>query len=224
VDTYGEPSYHPGCVRPINSGTEGQVKLGLLGLKFFQFLPGLTGSVTRGDVLTAMDTDGNVGWAPIPGTSASGIEVFDTSGTFVAPSGVTKVNVEVWSSGTLRGGGYAYKHGIPVSPGSSYSITVGKLGGASYMGSSYATSYVGADAGGAAGKGDFFIAGGRSRDGVGGSSPRGGSGAVITSTSASNPSWDYCSVAVAPGGGGVGTCDEPSSARNGAPGRVIVWY
>jgi hypothetical protein len=65
---------------------------------------------------------------------------FSTSGTWICPPGVTSINVEAWGGGagggvnnTGGGGGGAFagNNAVPVSPGASYTITVGSGGTAS---------------------------------------------------------------------------------------------
>ncbi|MBI4808363.1 MAG: DUF11 domain-containing protein [Nitrosomonadales bacterium] len=74
--------------------------------------------------------------------AADAADTFTTSGTWVAPAGVTSVDVEVWggggagggqnqnSDGGGGGGGGAYSRvvGIAVVPGNSYTVTVGAGG------------------------------------------------------------------------------------------------
>lgn len=80
------------------------------------------------------------------GAAQAETRVFDANGSFVVPSGVTSVTVEVWaggggggsnsgasSSGGAAGGGgggggYAKRVVVPVTPGQSYSVTVGTGG------------------------------------------------------------------------------------------------
>jgi hypothetical protein len=72
---------------------------------------------------------------------ASGVQTFQTSGTFTVPSGVTQVEVELWgggsgsfasigniSSGGGSGGGYARKRITGLSPGQTVAVTVGAGG------------------------------------------------------------------------------------------------
>jgi hypothetical protein len=74
---------------------------------------------------------------------ATGVQTFITSSTFIVPSGVTQVEVEVWgggagsyasiagvSSGGGSGGGYARKRVTGILPGQTVSVTVGAGGAA----------------------------------------------------------------------------------------------
>ena len=67
-----------------------------------------------------------------------GTQTFNTSGTWVAPPGVTQITVEAWGGGGNGGtridagssmgggGGGAYARGtIPVTPGNTYTVTRG---------------------------------------------------------------------------------------------------
>ena len=84
---------------------------------------------------------------------ASGVQTFQTSGTFTIPSGVTQVEVEVWgagsgsfasvgsiSSGGGSGGGYARKRITALAPGQSVAVTVGVGGGGGTTGGGAATA------------------------------------------------------------------------------------
>ena len=72
---------------------------------------------------------------------ASGVQTFQTTGTFIVPSGVTQVEVELWgggsgsyasigtiASGGGSGGGYARKRLTGLAPGQSIAVTVGAGG------------------------------------------------------------------------------------------------
>ncbi len=99
------------------------------------------GNQGSGKVL-ASDTDGLANWqSPF----LQNFQVFDASGTWTVPSGITKILVEVWGAGGgggaagspawggTGGGGGAYGKGIfSVTPGASFTVTVstGGTGGA----------------------------------------------------------------------------------------------
>ena len=77
--TWTGPSATPpgnNIAAPINVSTAPQAKSGLLGLSNFLFNPAWTsGSVATGSILTALDSDGTVGWgtaAVSSGSSSSG--------------------------------------------------------------------------------------------------------------------------------------------------------
>ena len=141
---------------PINVGVTGntssQVKndgliiKGLLGLGSLQFLPSSmiatvngvdTGIVPSNSVLGNTDNSGTVGWVPAGFTN---MQVFNSSGTFSIPSGVTKVMVEAWGGGagggfssSCNGGGGGGGYGLitqSVTPGQTINVTVGSGGAA----------------------------------------------------------------------------------------------
>ena len=59
---------------------------------------------------------------------------------------------------------------------------------------------------------------------AGASAPRGGAGASFDRVSGTNSSYHYCFPAQVPGGAGMEGCNEPTSAVNGANGRVILYW
>ncbi|MDE2038341.1 MAG: hypothetical protein KGI69_03950 [Patescibacteria group bacterium] len=142
---------------PINVGSSYQVKTGILGLSNLQFLPlqynpkGGTPNVPVGDVLTAVDNYGTVGWQTLSSVASTSpipnaIVVFDSSGTWTAPAGVTRIDVKAWGGGGMGGsedcsmgtggvttcnaasgggaGGFAESI-VQVTPGTTYNVTVG---------------------------------------------------------------------------------------------------
>ena len=141
---------------PINVGSTAQTKSGTftvagLGVSSgdFKFLP-LSGTApTAGQVLTADGSDlthGKVKWemASIP----NGIQVFDTTGSWTVPAGVTRARVSAWGGGGGGGGasdcggagfgGGAGGYGqsiVSVTPGESVSVTIGAGGTAGVGGS-----------------------------------------------------------------------------------------
>ncbi|MGO8764398.1 MAG: glycine-rich domain-containing protein [Limisphaerales bacterium] len=118
----------------------------------------------------ALATNGNT--LQISATSSGGtnfvpsVKVFESSGTFIVPTGVTKIEVEVWGGGGGGGNGYinngtnysgggggsgGYDLGVfTVTPGTSYPVTVGSGGNANQSGGSSSFSTMSAS-GGAAG-------------------------------------------------------------------------
>ena len=73
----------------------------------------------------------------------SGVESFSSSGTFVVPTGVSQIEVELWgagsgtfasnagaASGGGSGGGYAKKRIVGLTPGQQISVTIGTGGSA----------------------------------------------------------------------------------------------
>lgn len=102
-------------------------------------------SGTSGQVLGA-NTSGNLAWLNVAG-GFSNFQVFNSSGTFTVPAGITKVMVELWGAGGGGGGGggggYSNHGGnggggggggyvkdiLNVSPGQSINVTIGSGGG-----------------------------------------------------------------------------------------------
>lgn len=213
--------------------------LGILSSNFI-YKPSVA-DVSIGSVLTSTDTLGTVAWQA-PGSGGSGtvpkMQLFSSSGTWVAPAGVTSVNVEVWGAGSInKAGSYAFGRKTVV-PGNSYTVTVGTSasGDRSVFWDGFAGSPIIAAGGNTSpgvSSGDFVINGNISHKNQGtgaiivsASSPRGGSGAVIESVAQSS-GYVTCSSAVVPGGAGLpqsAGCNAPSSTINGAAGRVIIWY
>lgn len=117
-------------------------------------------------------------WVFLAGTAEAVTDSFVASGTWVAPAGVTSVTVEAWGGGGAGGGnptntdggggggGGAYsKTTVAVTPGNSYTVTVGAGG----LG--------GAGTGGAGGDSWFStITTILAKGGTGGAPPAGGSG------------------------------------------------
>jgi hypothetical protein len=157
--------------------------------------------------------------------------VYNTSGTFTAPAGVTNVTVEAWggggggggrsssgSGGAGGGGGGAYARNttVSVTPGMTYTVTVGaggaggapgnnagSAGGDSSFGSS-STVLAKGGRGGSGGAGGGGGAGGSAAAGVGNVKYSGGNGAAGSSSSSSN----YRS-----GGGGGGAGDTTAGGN-----------
>jgi hypothetical protein len=145
---------------------------------------------------------------------------FTTSGTWTAPAGVTSVDAQVWGDGggagnffASGGGGGAFSEttNVSVTPGNTYSITVGQGGiagsnvsfqvsGFSGIGSMFLSSTtVFAQGGGGGDKNSGLGAGGAAASGFGATKHSGGS---------SNGG----------GGGGAGTVSDGSSTGGSTPG------
>jgi hypothetical protein len=255
------PTTTIGCNTPLNTGSSEQRKSGslLVGLNelygstgilytgglaifgdVFVYDPSAGNSgVTPGSVLTASSIgDGTVEWQPpsAAGATPRGIHVYDSSSasnTWTVPTGVTKIDVELWSAGQSTGpnkgrsGGYAYKHALPVTPGTFLGFKVGTDSDPDswFGGGTYVTAPVGITNNGLDGKGDYIIQGsrwGQSSSGStdGGDAPRGGSGVRIgygTGTVTCYP------ARIPGGGGGSGSCSS-SINLEGANGRIIITW
>lgn len=204
-----------------------------------------------GQVL-GIDPSGNLAWVNIPGAGFSNFQVFNSSGTFTVPPGITKLMIEVWGAGGggsgtpaanfggSGGGGGGYGKGIfSVSPAASYNVTVGAGGtGSSGSGNSGGTSnfdaLISAFGGGGGPFGGGHGAGGSVSGsatigipgGFGGNggnnSPSGSGGDGGGGGGAGAPGGGGSGTA--PGGGGSGTGVPGSAGGNGGGGRVVVWW
>ena len=166
---------------------------------------------------------------------------FTSSGShsWTAPDGVTSVSVVVVGAGggvASNGGGLAYRNNISVTPGSSYSITVGAGGTKSsgYNDDTSATDSTAFSCTATAGKGGTTVGtpsgtydgggnGGRYGGGAGGYSGNGGQGATssgASGTAGSGGAGGGASGASVgfPGGGGVGIYGEGASGAAGTAG------
>lgn len=184
-------------------------------------------------------------------TSAVTEQTYTSSGTWTAPSGVTSVTVECWGGGGGGGGGdsdpldrvgggggaggaYTKKLSLSVSPGTTYTVTVG-AGGAGGLGGNQ-TSTDGASGGDtwfqstgtvfaqggsegdsgvqggnggtggniSAGVGDILYGGGHGRDGGTGALQYGGGGGSSAGTQANGNTGSGSAAGTAPSGGGSG--------------------
>ncbi len=182
-----------------------QIKSGILTLMRL-ITPDLTvtksdGTVTgipAGSVLTAIgENTGRVGWVVPSCTPTYTVISTITNGTsWTAPSGVTSVKVEAWGGGGGGGGGMVdntnsgggggsggYSSSVfTVSPGTSYSVTVGAGGAGGAVGGGW---HQGGAAGGN-GSDTIFTLNGSMRvvakgggGGPGGPAPYGGTGGVV---------------------------------------------
>lgn len=138
------------------------------------------------------------------------IQVFRSSGTFIVPAGVTKIEVEIWGGGGGGGNGYNdgsaaasgggggggdYNLGIfTVTPGSSFPVTVGSGGNAASAGGTSSFSTMSASGGGAGGSAN---SGGSGAGGAGGTN----SGGLVTGlVGTSGTIGDQTSAGGGPGG------------------------
>lgn len=188
-------------------------------------------------------------------------DTYASSTTWVAPAGVTSVDVEVWGGGGAGGGqnlgsdggggggggAYSKKVSIPVTPGTSYTVSVGTggagvtsgtggAGGDSYFiststvlakgGAGGAPSTGTPPAGGvggaaASGVGDTRYSGGnggKGRDNSNGQGGPGGSSAGSAATGTSGADpWSTTTAAAAPAGGGIGGNGGAAGANGSAP-------
>lgn len=165
--------------------------------------------------------------------------IFTASGSWTAPAGITSVDVAVWgagggsgyySGGAGGGGAYSRKNAISVTPGNSYTVTVGAGGNETVGGDSWfsATNVVLAKGGGlgvygfngggppctggaggsaAAGVGDVKYSGGNGGTGdcYGGMGAGGGGGAGSSSDGANGSGATYGAGGTGNSGGHGGT-------------------
>ena len=122
-------------------------------------LNGLTDFVTlTNGANTAVFTNGN---ALIISATVPNIKLFTSSGTFVVPTNVVRIQVETWGGGGGGGNGSAagysgggggaggYNFGVfTVTPGTSYPVTVGSGGGIASAGGATSFSTMSASGGG----------------------------------------------------------------------------
>lgn len=177
--------------------------------------------------------------------------VFDASGSFVVPAGVTNVSVEVWGGGggggydsaaSSRdgaagggggGGGYAKRVAVPVTPGQSYRVLVGD-GGLGVVASRRRTgsiaggaSAVGGSSGQAGGDSSFEgDAGVRvlARGGAGASSDAGGSGGApgLGDAGLVFAGGNGGDGSTNAGGGGGGAAQADARGTNGSDGSGVT--
>ena len=194
--------------------------------------------------LTKYVCNGATGAQGVQGaTGAAGfmnMQVFNSSGSFTIPIGVTKIMVEAWGGGGgawgsgLGGGGGGYGKDIfTVIPGTTYLVTIGIGGsklpppatsGASSGGTTSFGSLISATGG--SGGGDWgapgAVAGGWSSAAI---NINGGNGTYMSGPyGGSSPLGGSSNVA--PGGGYGSDPSLPNNYgyTNGAPGRIIVWW
>jgi hypothetical protein len=160
--------------------------------------------------------------------SNTNFQVFDASGTFTVPAGITKIMVECWGagggtgpiSGFAKGGDGGYGKSIfTVTPGSTYpvSIGLGALGGGGA--SSFGTNMIVSNGGDYAINSNCIINGGTSTGTI---SMTGQYGMYIYSGNAGLSS-PWCTQGGNAPGRGAQT-GSSTSATAGANGRVIVWW
>jgi hypothetical protein len=185
---------------------------------------GLTGGTITGtgtlnvDVGTTankiVQLDSNAKLPAVDGSSLNGLppfanmQVFDTSGTWTPPSGVTKVYVQVWGSGGGGGGGTALSGMGGVGGGA------GAYGAAFITLSNSNTVTVTIGAGGAKGNSGAAGSNGNSSSFGGYISATGGSGGGYNSSTAANGGTSSATFSV-PGGFGL-----PAAATYGGSGGV----
>lgn len=212
---------------------------------------GLTGGAITGSGTLAVDvgsTAGKIvqldGAGKLPALDASqltslpvpfgNMQVFNASGTFNVPAGVTKVFVQAWGAGGGGGGGTvlaagggggggAYGAGfVTVSAGSSVTVTIGTggaAGGAGAVGTVGGASTFGAisaagGAGGPVGLGQVNAAGGSTAAAVGVTGASGSASMVLSSLTIGGAG------GAAAGGGGAGGQGSQSGSSVGAGGTA----
>ncbi len=206
---------------------------------------------TSGQVL-GVNPSGNPAWINIPNTGFSNFQVFNSSGNFTVPAGVTKLMVEVWGAGGAGsgtpgagfggsgGGGGGFGKGIfSVLPATLYTVTIGAGGTGVINGSGNAggtSSFdvlISAFGGGGGPFGGGHGSGGSTSGsaafsipggfgGNGGNNSPNGSGGDGGVGGSGAPGGGGSGTA--PGGGGSGTGVPGSAGGNGGNGRVVVWW
>ncbi len=182
------------------------------------------GSGGLGKVLTS-DATGQASWQTPTGGFAN-LKSFDANGSFIVPSGVTRVMVEAWGGGGGGGGGHwnptnsggggggagAYAKGIfGVSANATYAITIGAGGG----GGNACNGCDGVDGGD--GRNSSFGALLTAAGGGGGTGGKSGQvGGMGPGGAASAPTAQIVSIAGASGGyGGYGYVGDMASGGAG---------
>lgn len=148
-------------------------------------------------------------------------QTFTSTDTWIAPAGVTSVQAECWGGGGWSGnvaagegggggGGYSKANAVVVTPGNSYTVTVGVGGsnGVAAGDSWFSTSGTVLAKGGATASGRNGGAGGVAASGIGDTKFSGGSGAT--------------SVGLAPASGGGGGGGSAGTAIDGNDGSGNV--
>ena len=185
-----------------------------------------------------------LGYQPVSGQAS---QIYNGSGTFTVPAGVTSITVECWGGGGKGGarststgacgggGGGGYSRSvIAVTPGSNHSVNVGlgatttAAGGDSWFGSTSTIRAIGGNSvanntttgatGGALGVGDIRFSGGSGRTGISGS--YGGGGGSSAGTGANGNTATNQNGAVAPAGGGNGGNGRSGSTGVGVSGSI----
>jgi hypothetical protein len=182
----------------------------------------LKATATIGETSLTAVTSGNIVFTPAAINST-----FTTSGSWIAPIGVTSINVECWGGGGGGGGGtlkasggggggvYAIVNSFTVTPGNSYPYNVGAGGGSGAAGgsSSFNTSTCIA-AGGTAG-----LAGTPGAGGAGGSaSASTGTTKYSGGAGATGSNFNYGGG----GGGSAGTGSNGTTATNGTGATAVA--
>lgn len=177
------------------------------------------------------------------GTQAivTGSVTYATPGSYswVAPSGVTSVSVVAVGGGGGGGGGLAWRNNYLVTPGSSYSVTVGAGNIGSGGNSTFVSTIVlrgggasggtgGTWTGNGGGNGGNASNGGGGAGGYSGSGGGGGGGPSATGgggggggNGGERCTGTFSGVAVSAGGGGVGLFGQGSSGANGSNGNYF---
>ena len=209
--------------------------------------------ITGGSNYTSMGTSQ---WLSVPyalnsaNAGFSNFQVFDASGNYTVPPGVTKIMIEIWGGGGAGGGtsgsgiggsgGGAGAYGkeiFGVNAGNNIVVSVGAGGsgvvdanGTSGGGSSSnalitasgGTGGLRGNGGGGGGNSSaaFNIIGGTGSNGSNANFP--GSGGSAGQGGSGAPGGG--NAGTSPGGGGSGTGIDGTAGGNGANGRVVIWW
>jgi hypothetical protein len=214
---------------------------------------GITSPGTSGNVLTSNGTDW-VSQAPAapPAGGFSNMQVFESSGTFTVPAGITKVKVTVvggggngaTGGGSLSsggggggGGGGAIEVVTGLTPGGTVSVTVGGAGGTSSFGAFCSATGGGNGSGGSPGDGGLGSGGQLNIGGSRGGFPTASAGSAANYAQGGAGGNSFLgggggnanvsatgNAGKAYGGGGAGGSTSGLAGGAGAAGVVIVEY
>jgi hypothetical protein len=197
------PNLQAGAVTNRNLTANAVNATNIAGGQVVKSLNGLTDivSLSAGSNVT-LTTNGNI--LQIGGTAApNGIQVFTSSGTFTVPAGITRIQVEAWGGGGGGGGSYSGASGsfagggggsggygiqfYNVTPGGSFTVTLGSGGGGGNGGNDSTSATAGSAGGSSSFGGTLIVNGGggggngatSSANGTGGAKPNSASGSAF---------------------------------------------
>lgn len=195
-----------------------------------------SGTISASDIIVSGNNGGIFGYEQ--GAGGQIVQTYTSSGTWTAPAGITSIKVEAWGGGAGGGGGstsgggkgggggeYAAESTLAVTPGNTYSFTVGAAGAAGANGgnSTFAGNSVTVTA-----HGGTTTAGGTGSSNTthynGGAPGAGSPGTSTTQTFTSSTTWTaptgVSSVSVKAYGGGAG--GQWASGPGGGGGEYVA--